>query len=167
MMSADLMTDSNSSASSMRTAEKTCLYPSTTSMAVKISNAPQTHKYCVLLPSCVVATLCISSLSLRILSSRNGSSLAEGSACLRNLRRHQIDQREDEHPHQIDEVPIQSRDFHVMRVVILRLQEQHDRSYDQPDQQGVNQVVKNVVGRNEQKSRQPNRSQNRQKQLAQ
>ena len=48
----------NSSTSSMRTGSNICLYPSTTSIAVRTSSAPHTQKYCPLLSSCV-ATSCI------------------------------------------------------------------------------------------------------------
>src|SRR5215469_17672506 len=35
---------------------------------------------------------------------------------LRHPRRHQIDQRENEHPDQIDEVPVQAADLDVLRL---------------------------------------------------
>src|SRR5580692_12552995 len=66
MISADLMIDKINSTSSMRTGSKICLYPSTTSIAVSTSSAPQTQKYCALLScpeysslaaSCIVEVL--------------------------------------------------------------------------------------------------------------
>src|SRR5437588_3993049 len=58
MIRADLITDNSSRASSMRRGEKTCLYPRTTSIAVRTSRAPHTQKYCPLVSSCF-ATSCI------------------------------------------------------------------------------------------------------------
>jgi hypothetical protein len=46
-----------------------------------------------------------------------------------NLRRHQINQWKNEHPNQIHKVPIQPGDFHIMRVIIFRLQkDNHGRN---------------------------------------
>src|SRR5437660_11188284 len=106
MISADLITDNSSSTSSIRTGENICLYPKTTSMAVSTSSAAQTQKYCPLV-SCV-AVSCI----VRILCVLCGEPFV---AVLRNFRRHQIHQRENEHPHQIDKVPVQPADFNVVR----------------------------------------------------
>src|ERR1700733_11027687 len=80
-----------------------------------------------------------------------------------NLRRHQIHQRENKHPHQIHKMPIQTRHFHIMRVIIFRLQKNNDARNNQPNQQLMHAVMKNIVRRNQKVSRQPQHSQNRQK----
>src|ERR1700730_7067826 len=134
MMSADLITERISSTSSIRNASKICLYPSQTSTAVRTSSAPHTQKYWALLSSCVVA-----SCMFRVLAplqrfvfrdSYQGMPLGipQMQHCqsrlqplgLRDLRGHQIDQREDEHPHQVDKVPIESRCFDIMGIVVFR-----------------------------------------------
>src|ERR1017187_2416600 len=53
---------------------------------------------------------------------------------LTNPRGHQIDQREDEHPHQVDEVPVEAADFHVLRFELAaRHPLRDDREINQPD----------------------------------
>src|SRR5271163_2981954 len=136
MISADLITDSTSSTSSMRTGSKICRYPSQTSTAVRTSNAPHTQKYWPLPSSCFATSCIVFSPQL-------------------DLGRHQVDQGEDEHPDQVDEVPIQSRHLHILRVVILRLQEQNNGRHNQTHQQRVNQVMKNIVRWNQKISCEP------------
>src|SRR5450631_3914228 len=154
MISADLIIDRTKSTSSIRTGENTCLYPSTTSIAVSTSSAPQTQKYCPLLSSCVAASCIEFILAFDRAYSRSCSNssrfwvaqrfqrcdqassptraLAPAvPAFLRHLGRQQIHQRENKHPHQIDEVPVQPRHFHILRVIILRLQKQDDRRHNQ------------------------------------
>src|SRR5689334_15831970 len=118
IISADLMIDSSSRTSSIRTGENTCLYPSTTSIAVSTSRAPQTQKYCPLASSCF-ATSCIRESSVCLC-------VPCGEFVLGNLSRHQIHQREDKHPHQINKVPVQPANLHIVRVVILRLEKPND-----------------------------------------
>src|ERR1700730_8894121 len=144
MMSADLMIDRTSSTSSMCTGSKICLYPSTTSTAVSTSNAPQTQKYCPLLSSCAacVATSCMSEVLLFVLD-------VLGKLSLGDLRRHQIHQREDEHPHQIDEVPVKPSNFHIMRIVVFGFQKQNHCRDDQSNQQRLDAIMKYIVRRNQ------------------
>src|SRR5256885_16413227 len=120
-------------------------------MAVSASNAPHTQKYCPLLSSCAAVACIIQALSI-------GS--------LRNLRRHQVHQWEDEHPHQVNEVPIQPRNFDILRVIVLRLQKQNDYRYQERETQHVNSVVKNIVRGNQKISCDPKHSQDRQKPFA-
>src|SRR5579872_2353898 len=98
MISADLMIDRIRSTSIIRTGSKICLYPSTTSIPVRTSSAPHTQKYCPLLSSCAVVSCICFPLCFSVTPVVKG---------LGDLRRHQIHQREDEHPHQIHEVPVQ------------------------------------------------------------
>src|SRR5580693_3333494 len=154
MISADLMIDRISSTSSMRTGSKICLYPSTTSIAVSTSSAPHTQKYCALLSCPEYSSVAVSCIEFVLTQSKGRSSPYD-------LRRQQIHQRENEHPHQIDEVPVQPGHFHILRIVIFRFQKQDDRSHDQPDQQNVNAVMKHVVRRNQQISHQPKHADNR------
>src|SRR5271169_6525366 len=103
MISADLMIDRISSTSSMRSGAKTCLYPSTTSIAVSTNNAPHTQKYCPLLSSCAATSCIVCSLSCSFRWLVAGGERNS----LRDLRRHQIHQRENEHPHQVHEMPVE------------------------------------------------------------
>src|SRR6476661_8531104 len=130
MIRADLITESSS----------------TTSMAVRTSRAPQTQKYCPLASSCV-ATSCISSLSVFL-----GDPDDSGVCSSVNPGRHQINQRENKHPDQIHKVPVQARDFHIMRVVVLWLEKENDRSDDQPKEQRVNAVMEDIVRRDQEVS---------------
>src|SRR5579864_5963660 len=163
MISADLITDNSSNTSSIRTGENTCLYPNTTSMAVSTSSAAQTQKYCPLV-SCV-AVSCISGslnqarigcpiLLSRFLRKRVG--ILTSQTCpgprLADLRRHQIHQWEDEHPHQINKVPIQPANFNVVRVVVLRFEKHDHRSHEQSDTQCMHRIVKYIAGRNHERA---------------
>src|ERR1700722_7495681 len=152
MIRADLITERGSRTSSMRNGSNTWGWASTTSIAVRTSSAPHTQKYCPLLSSCVAASCVIVSLGNELASS--------------NPRRHQINQRKDEHPHQVDEVPVQSGHFHIVRVVVFRLQKQNDGAHEQADQQRVNAVVEEIIRRNQKISRHVNHSQNRQEPLS-
>src|SRR5579864_5576552 len=129
-------------------------------MAVRTSKAPQTQKYCPLASSCV-ATSCISS-PLRFLCDPDDAGYRSSA----NPGRHQINQREDKHPDQIHKVPVQARDFHIMRVVVYRLEKENDRSHDHPNQQRVNAVTENIVRRDQEVPCKPNRAQDWQEQLA-
>src|SRR5581483_5903853 len=93
----------------------TCSYARTTSTAVKISSATHTKKYGFLLSSCSTAAGLIAMWCI-VLPRRNEMPLHD-------LGGHQIHQRENEHPHQVYEMPVQSRYLDVMSVIDLRLQE--------------------------------------------
>src|ERR1700722_6124565 len=168
MISADLITERSSRTSSMRTGWNTWREASTTSIAVSTSSAPHTQKYCPLLSSCVAASCVIFSLSgkppdisVKPLSTHSRQTTPS------NPGRHQVNQREDKHPHQVDEVPVKSRYFDIMRVVVFRLQKQNHGRHDQADQQRVDAVVEDIIRRNQKVSRHIDHSQNRQETLAQ
>src|ERR1700676_1556988 len=83
MISADLINDKISSTSSIRTEANTCLYPSTTSIAVSTSNAPHTQKYWPLLSSCVaacVATSCMAEVLAQFFRCSNVIGFGKGTA---------------------------------------------------------------------------------------
>src|SRR5246127_1037520 len=161
-MSADLMTDKISSTSSICTADIIrLLYPSQTSMAVRARSPPQTQKYCPLLSSCF-ATSCMSRSSVYSCALCGEAFLA----VVRNLRRHQIHQREDKHPHQINKVPIQPANFNVVRIVVLGLKKHDHGSDEESETKCVHRVVKYVAGWNHERAGNPDRRQCRQKPLA-
>src|SRR5882724_3100006 len=66
---------------------------------------------------------------------------------LENLGRHQIDQRENKHPNEIDEMPVQAGDFDIGGVIDLWFQPQNDRAYDSGNQQDVSAVMKGTGNR--------------------
>src|ERR1022692_4059500 len=167
MISADLMIERIIRASSICSGSKTRLYASTTSTAVRSSSAPQTQKYCPLPSSCVAAAVCIMlSPKLLVLLARSFGAGCP-SVALRFLLvhacGHQIDQRENKHPDQVHEVPIQSRDFHVVRIVIFGFQNQDHGRHDEPRQQCVDSVVKHTVRWNLPPGNRPDRQQDGQK----
>src|SRR5579863_4432931 len=82
-----------------------CSYARTTSRPVMASSHPQTKKNVRLLASTCSAASCMSSVNLR-------SILARGALC--HLVRHQVDERENEHPDQVDKVPVESAHFDVV-----------------------------------------------------
>src|SRR5215472_7665226 len=118
-----------------------------TSIAVRTSSAPQTQKYCPFVSSCFATSCMIENPRSKSSASHNSSDKLHRSTAafsrrasqprtgafspfLCHLRRHQVHQREDEHPHQVDKVPVQSRHLNVMRVVIFRLQKENHRRHD-------------------------------------
>src|SRR5207248_3267604 len=78
----------------------TCSYARNTSMPVKISSRIQTVVKLLIVP-CSASSTCVASWALMRVSP------------LRHLDGHQIHQREHEHPHQVDKVPVQPGHFDV------------------------------------------------------
>ena len=85
---------------------------------------------------------------------------------LDDFGRHQVHQWEDEHPHQVNEVPVQSRYLDIVRVIILGLQEENRGRDNCGDQENMNSNVEYIAGRRNQPTNQPKTEQDGQEFLA-
>src|SRR5580692_12549534 len=74
---------------------------------------------------------------------------------LKDLGGHQINQRKNEHPNQVDEMPVETGDLDVRGVVDLGLKPQDDGTDDRGKQQHMGAVVEGAVSWSAQPSRQP------------